>query len=163
MRSTVMTINQPQRCAVWAMRNVLIHSVSVMERDFKHEGFKPYNIRSYGIKFQSVSFSTCRIILLTFRYGWMGNISRPQGFDSPNVQPVCSLYTDWAIPARLYPVPLHNGHIPFSQSFHKQYSTNSVVLKMESARSSEASEPIFTKGNVRTRCDLDPCCAFGSH
>jgi len=43
----------------------------------------------------------------------------------------------------LYPVLLHNGHIPFSQSFHKQHSPNSVALKREAARSSEASEQTF--------------------
>jgi hypothetical protein len=54
------------------------------------------------------------------RSGRVRNISPLQGFDSRTVQPVASRYIDCAIPARLYPVLLHNGHNPFSHSFQKQ-------------------------------------------
>jgi hypothetical protein len=70
-------------------------------------------------------------------------------------------YIDCAVPARLYPVLLHNGHIFFSQSFQIQKSPKSIALKREAARSSEASEQTFIKNNVRTRRDLDSCCVFG--
>jgi len=51
------------------------------------------------------------------RSGRVRKSSPPQGIDPWTVQPVASRYTDWAIPGRLYPVLLHNGHIRFSQSF----------------------------------------------
>jgi len=62
------------------------------------------------------------------RSGRMRNISPPQGFDPRTVQLIASRYTDWAIPAQLYPIPLHNGHIPFSQSL-QQLQPNSVLPK----------------------------------
>ena len=40
IRSKIMTNNQPQQWTVWAMRNELIHSSSVSERDIKHESYK---------------------------------------------------------------------------------------------------------------------------
>jgi hypothetical protein len=36
------------------------------------------------------------------RSGWVRKISPPQGFDPPNVQPIVSRYTDWAIPAQVF-------------------------------------------------------------
>jgi hypothetical protein len=54
------------------------------------------------------------------RSGRVRNISPPQGFDPRTVQTVASRCIDCPIPARLYPVLLHNGHIPFSHSFQKQ-------------------------------------------
>ena len=60
------------------------------------------------------------------RSGRVRNISPPQGFDPRTVHYVASRYTDWTIPARLYPVLLHNGHIPFSHSFQNRHQINSA-------------------------------------
>jgi len=93
------------------------------------------------------------------RFGRVRKISLPQGFDPRTLQTVASRYTDWAVPARLYPVLLRNEHIPFSQSFQIQHQTNSFVLKREALRSFEASEQTFyQKQRKNSACSWPLLC-----
>jgi len=112
---------------------------------------------------EKTSYLLCRRLDGPQDQSWrVQNISSPQGFDPRTVQPVASRYTDWAIPARLYPVLLNNAHIPFSQSFQK-ITVNKFIRPEERGsmflRSIRTN--ILIKRGLRTRRDLDLCCAFG--
>jgi len=47
-----------------------------------------------ALNYSLLRFTTCRISLFTFRYGQMGNISRPQGSDPRTVQPAAGRCND---------------------------------------------------------------------
>jgi hypothetical protein len=90
--------------------------------------------------------------------GWMGHRFGLDGCG--NCRPHSDSFLDPSSPY-CYPVLLRNAHIPFSQLFqNKTKKTHSPWRGRQHVPPKHQNKP-FIKSNVRSRRDLDPCCAFG--